>query len=132
VNRFEAAVSALCYTILRERCPDAADGPDFPHNRTVRFVLDQHGRMPDYLRMPFALVTLAFDASSVVRHGRRFRWLPHDQRWRQVIAWRNAPLGPCRDLMKFYESFVVFHWHSIQRADAKPVSATREWHEAAR
>lgn len=140
VNRFEATVSALGYSILRERCPDAERACDFPHNRTVRFVLDQHGRMPDYLRLPFAAVTLAFGCSSVLRHGKPFHRLPHAARWRQVEAWRSAPLGPCRDLIRFYESFVIFYWYSFQYAGhpvPAPNAATQQglrmgWHEAAR
>lgn len=132
MNRFEATVSALCYSILRERCPEAARGPEFPHNRTVRFVLDQHARMPDYLRLPFAAVTLAFDASAVLRHGRPFHRLPHAQRWRQIVAWRESALGPRRDLVRFYESFVIFHWHST-RGSVAAAPALRATHaEAAR
>lgn len=113
VNRFEVTVSALCYSILRARCPEAERSRDFPHNRTVRFVLGQRAGMPDYLRLPFAAVTLAFGLSSLLRHGKPFHRLPHAARWRQIEAWRSAPLGPCRDLIRFYESFVIFHWYSV-------------------
>ena len=114
MDPFSTTVSALCYSIVRERC-HATDPPhDFPHNRAVRFVIEQHGRMPEYLRLPFALVTVAFGWSSVVRYGRPFHRLRHSQRWRQVEAWRDSRFGPCRDLIKFYESFVIFFWHSTR------------------
>ncbi len=123
---FRSTVSALCYSVLYERCGDHGSDGDFPHNRTVAFVLDQHGRMPEYLRLPFAAVTLAFDASSVLRHGRCFHRLPHTARWKQIEAWRSAALAPCRDLIRFYESFVIFHWHSVQleRAGVESVGAS--------
>ena len=116
MNGFSAIVSALCYSVLRERCrpTERETAWDFPHNRAVRFVLDQHGRMPGYLCLPFLLVTLAFGGSSVLRYGRPFHRLPHAMRWRQIEAWRNAPIGVCRDLIKFYESFVIFYWHSTR------------------
>lgn len=116
MNRFETTVSALCYSILRERCPDGDRSPEFPHNRMVQFVLAQHARIPDFLRAPFAAATLAFGASSLLRHGKSFHRLPHAARWRQVEAWRRAPLGPCRDLIRFYESFVVYYWYSVRFA----------------
>jgi hypothetical protein len=128
VNQFEATVSALSYSILRERCPGADEDPGFPHNRCARFVLEQHGRMPDYLRLPFAALTRAFGASALLRHGRPFHRLPHAARWSHIETWRNAPFGPCRDLVRFYESFVIFHWHSVRapRPAGPPPHAVRE------
>ena len=111
---FRSTVSALCYSILYERCKPLTTDSEFPHNRAALFVLAQQGRMPEYLRLPFAAVTLAFGASSVLRHGKFFHSLPHASRWRQIEAWRSASLGPCRDLIRFYESFVIFHWHSTR------------------
>lgn len=112
MNVFEATVSALCYTIYRERCYALGSELEFPQNAAVRFVLGQHSRMPDFLRLPFTCVTLAFGLSSVVRHGRMFHGLRHEERLKQVEAWRNAPVGVCRDLVRFYESFVVFFAYS--------------------
>ena len=114
MNEFQATVSALCYSILRERCPESGTETSFPHNQTVQFVLQQHGRMAEFLRIPLACVTLAFGWSSVLRHGKRFRHLEHPDRWRHIEAWRHAPIAVCRDLIRFYESFVIFHDHSLR------------------
>jgi hypothetical protein len=84
--------------------------------------------MPDYLRLPFAVVTLAFGASALLRHGKPFHCLPHEGRWRHIEVWRGAPLGPCRDLIRFYESFVILHWHAgrhAARAAVLPPLTTR-------
>jgi hypothetical protein len=107
---FPWTVSALAYSIIRERCGDA--GPCFPNNRVARFVLEQHGRMPDYLRLPLAALTLAFDAWPLLRTGRPFHRLPHERRWRQVLAWKRSALGVRRDLVRFYEGLVLFGWHA--------------------
>ena len=40
---FAAAVSALVYSIVAERCGDHGDGAAFPHNRIVRAVLASGG-----------------------------------------------------------------------------------------
>jgi len=107
---FPATVSALTYSIIRERCAD--DGRSFPHNRVVRFILEQHGRMPDYLRAPLQLLTLIFDAWALPFAGRPFHRLPHERRWRQVLAWKQSRPGPRRDLMRFYEGLAIFGWHA--------------------
>jgi len=124
VNAFQATVSALSYSIIRERCPDSDSHLEFSHNQAVRFVLEQHGGMPDFLRFPFACVTVAFGLSSLLRYGKPFHRLPHQVRWRQVEAWRAAPLSVCRDLIRFYESFVVFFSYSRQSIRDRRLIAT--------
>lgn len=104
-------VSALTYSIIREECTPELDDGLFPHNRVTRFVLEQQGRMPDYLRRPMVLLTLAFDAAAIPRSGRPFHALDHQRRWRQITAWKHSALGFRRDLIKFYESLVIFAWY---------------------
>ena len=65
---FAPAVSALTYSIIRARCGDASAIADERHNRVARYVLAQHAAMPDYLRLPFAALTVAFDGAA---NGRR-------------------------------------------------------------
>lgn len=129
MNAFHATVSALCYSILEERCPGLEAESEFPHNQAVRFVLQQHAGMPDFLRVPFAGVTLGFGLSSLLRHGRPFHQLPHRERWTQIEAWRSAPISVCRDLIRFYESFVIFHSYTVRsrmlHGRTGPVATTR-------
>lgn len=108
---FYRAASAICYSIARERC-----GADiaFPANRVVRFVRAQHARMPDYLRFPLRTLTVLFDLGAIVTSGRRFHRLDHARRWRRIERWRRSRLGPCRDLVRFYEALVVFCSESIR------------------
>jgi hypothetical protein len=109
---FQSTVSAIVYSILRERFQPADPGRGFPRNRAVRFLLEQHGRMTDYLRWPLVVLTIVFDWSSLPRHGRRFHRLDPSRRAGRIEAWRTSPLGPCRDLIRFYDSLVVFYWYS--------------------
>lgn len=109
---YEHTVSALCYSIIQERCQELPSGPVFRHNDAVRFVLDQQRRMPDFLRGAFVGLTLLFDGCGLVHGGRRFHRLPHAARWRQVEAWRGSRLSFCRDLVRFYESLVLLFWYS--------------------
>ena len=108
---FRKAASALSYTLARDRY--GAVAPEFPVNRVVRFVMDQHGRLPDYMRFPLKVLTVLFDYAAVLRHGRRFHKLPHDKRCRRIEAWRQSWLGPFRDLIRLYEALVVYCCFSI-------------------
>jgi hypothetical protein len=111
-------VSALVYSILRERCGDEGRGVPFVHNGVVRFILEQQGRMPDFLRLGLRAVTLALDGWTIPLTGRSFHRLPHARRWRQIEAWRGSRLRPVRDAVRFYESLAVFGWHSLTHDDA--------------
>jgi hypothetical protein len=129
MNAFEATVSALCYSIFEERCSEVTSELGFPHNQGVRFVLQQHAGMPDFLKLPFAGVTLLFGLSSIARYGRPFHQLPHHLRWKHVEAWRKAPVSVCRDLVRFYESFVIFYAYT---AHSRMTQGRKEFAAAAR
>jgi hypothetical protein len=109
-RRFEDTVSALTYSLIREH-----DGPAYSplHNQVVRFVLEQHGRAPDYLRVPLLLFTCVFDLAAVIGTGHPFHRLTPERRGRLLAAWRSARLGVCRDLVRFYETLAVFGWTSL-------------------
>jgi hypothetical protein len=109
---FQRTVSALVYSLIRERCPEDARARQFLENRVVRFVLAQHARMPDYLRLPIKLATLLFDAYARLTTLRAFHRLSDQRRVHQIRAWRLSRLGPFRDLIKFYESLSVYGWHA--------------------
>ena len=109
---FQSTVSALCYSIIRQNCQPVDLAEDFPHNEVVRFVLGQHRGMPDFLRLPVAVLTLIFDLWGIWRGGAVFHRQPHAVRWRQIESWKNSSFGFCRDLMRFYESLVIFCWYS--------------------
>lgn len=111
---FVAAVSALVYSIVAERCGDRGDGAAFPHNRIVRAVLAQHAALPDHVRLPLAWLTLALDASSLLTTARPFHALEPARRWRRIERWRESRLGPLRSLVRFYESLAVFGWYAEQ------------------
>jgi hypothetical protein len=112
MRTFQWTVSALVYSLVRERCPEDARAREFLENRVVRFVLAEHARMPDYLRLPIRLATLLFDAYARITTLRAFHRLPHERRVHQIRAWRLSCLAPAGDLVKFYESLSVYGWYS--------------------
>jgi hypothetical protein len=77
-------------------------------------VVAQCDRAPDYLRVALRLATRVFDLSAVASTGHRFHRLGGARRQRIVAMWKRAPLGACRDLMRFYESLIVFGWTSLR------------------
>jgi hypothetical protein len=111
---FAPTVSALTYSIIRARCGDTSAVADERYNRVARFVLAQHAGMPDYLRLPFAVLTVAFGVAAVAIAGRPFHALPHERRWRVVGAWQRLPVSFARDLIRFYESLVVLGWFTVE------------------
>jgi hypothetical protein len=111
---FDRVVAALSDSIIRDRCSEA--GTANTHAAVTRFLLDQHGRMPDYLRFPFRCLTLLFDAWPLPFTGRPFHRASPSQRTRQIRAWKGSALGVRRDLVKFYESLAVFAWYAERSA----------------
>ncbi|MBO0764886.1 MAG: GMC family oxidoreductase N-terminal domain-containing protein [Hyphomicrobiaceae bacterium] len=131
---FEGAVSALCYSFIRAHFGARAGEPGPAWNRTVGFVLAQHARMPDYLRLPFKLLTLVFVAWSNFPRLAGYRNLTPDGRWTRIERMRRSPLGPFRDLVRFYEGLSIFGFHDeLARTAASPaLSAPTNAQAAAR
>ncbi len=122
----ERVISALCYSMIRERCIEVSQSGVFPHNSVVRFVAEQRRRSPSFLKLPLAVLTLIFDGCGVVRSGSRFHKQGHAVRWKQISAWRESRFGFCRDLMRFYESLTLFAWYSKSPLPSELSSQTAE------
>jgi hypothetical protein len=105
---FQKTVRAITEAVLWEWIgPDSVTsaGP------VAEFVMAQHSRMPDYLRLPLMSLTLLCDSWPVwLGFGRPLHGLPMDQRCRVLAAWKRSRVGFRRKLIKFYESLVVFGW----------------------
>jgi choline dehydrogenase-like flavoprotein len=108
---FENAVSALCYAFIRQHFGARAGAPGRAWNGAVRFVLAQHARMPDYLRLPLRLLTLAFVHWSTFPRLGSYRALDPDQRWSRIARMRRSALGPFRDLIRFYEGLAIYGFY---------------------
>jgi hypothetical protein len=117
---FDRAVFSLTESIIRDRCPSMSDGQPICYHTVASFLLDQHRRMPDYLRLPFTCLTLMFDVWPLPRTGRPFHRLSHEQRLQQIRAWRNSALGVRRDFIKFYETFAIFASYSEYYVNEEP------------
>ena len=78
----------------------------------VGYVLAQHGRMPDFLRLAFQIATWGFEVFGLFHGGRVFHRAEHAARWRQIESWRNGPFSLTRDFIRFYESLIVQCWYA--------------------
>lgn len=115
---FESTVSAMAYSLVREECRIHTRGRETELNRVVAFTLGQRGRMPDWMGLAFVILTLGFCGQSLLFHGALFNRLDHEQRWEQILAWRNSRLGVRRNFIRFYESLAVLGWYSLRDVKA--------------
>ncbi|MGB3404422.1 MAG: hypothetical protein WBA77_17185 [Microcoleaceae cyanobacterium] len=116
---FENTASALCYSIIHHRCENDNKNTDFPHNRIVQFVLQQHQRMPDYLKLPIFLLTILFNIWGFFRSGSLFHRQLDIVRWQQIESWKQSPISVFQDLIRFYESLVIFGWQAERYEQSK-------------
>ena len=104
---FEKTISALSYSLARGF--DREEPPTTPrgYNDLVRFVLRQHTAMPDFLRTPMRVLTVAFGLAGLFWGGRFFHRLSPERRVRQLEWWGQAPFSFCRDFIRFHKTLVV-------------------------
>ena len=124
VHTFEKATSAFCYSFIQARYGERAGKPGPSWNRTVRFVLDQHGRMPDYLRWPLIALTVLFDCSTCLTYFRPFHRLDPVRRWSCIESARGSIFSPLRDLVRFFEGLTVFRFRHLLPNNDGNVTAT--------
>lgn len=120
ILNFNATVHALIGDMVGDFGLPATS---FSLEKVQRFVLEQHGRMPDYLRFPFRCLVLAFDAWPFPSAACPFHRLPAERRMKQIQAWRQSSLPFMRDLMRFYATLVVFGIYSEAVRGQDPLPA---------
>jgi len=111
---FTHTVSALCYSIVLDQ--ESAGRPEAANvstNAVVNFVLDQHARMPDYMRLPLTVVTVLFDIGGLTTSRTLFHRMRRPDRRRHIEAWRSSRFSLARDFVRLYESLAIFAWYSM-------------------
>jgi choline dehydrogenase-like flavoprotein len=107
---FQDAVSALAYSLAQPH--ETAPHLEPPHNDLTRFILAQHGQMPDYLRTPLLVATLLFDTSGFLKGGKRWHRQVPSARQKQILRWKDASAGFQRDLLRYFESLTTLVLYS--------------------
>jgi hypothetical protein len=115
---FPATVQAVCATAIAVHCrrEPAATAGDV--EAVSRFVLEQHGRMPDWARPAIVALAWVFTWQSVLTSGRFYHRRPAAARERQLAGWRNSALGFRRNFARLFESLSVFGWYSLTPGEA--------------
>ena len=70
-------------------------------------IVGQHGRMPDYLRLPMLISTYVFDLAGLFSGGARFQHKDAVAQQAQLEQWKFSRLGSCRNFVRFYESLFL-------------------------
>jgi hypothetical protein len=106
---FYETVSSMVYSLAPVNLNLSANAK----NQAVRFVLRQHSRMPVFLKIPIAMMTMYFDIVCVFRNGAFFHNLPPQKRITIIKHCKTSSLRVFRDFIQFYESLVVLYCYSI-------------------
>jgi hypothetical protein len=112
IVNFNRTIQGLVESIIKEHCPGLEGDARQSADTVAHFLSEWYAHLPDYLRLPFKCLVLIFDAWALLGAGRPFHCLPHEQRWRQIQAWKRSACGFRRDLMRFFEMLTVFAWYS--------------------
>src|SRR5688572_31092764 len=107
---FQDTVSALAYSLAQPHALSPVLQP--PFNDLTQFILEQHSRMPDYLRAPMLAATVGYDALGLLKGGKRFHRQSPEKRARQIAAWKGSGLGFKRDLVRYFESLATLALYS--------------------
>jgi choline dehydrogenase-like flavoprotein len=126
---FKDTVAALAETFISARYGEAAAADTALVGDAADFVLAQHARMPDYLRLPFFGATLFFSLSALATSGGLFHRLSDEKRQKHIRLAKKA--GPFCDLMRFYEGLSIFAYgEALERGAQSPAPAAPAAHNA--
>ena len=76
------------------------------------FLLSQMKAMPDYLRLPFKLLTLFFGLHTILFYGKSFPALKPEQRAKVISNWKHSSLSFMQTFIRFFEGLVTVHVYS--------------------
>ncbi len=117
---FHDTVSALAYTLAqRFGLPGADSKFQPPYNDVARFILREHNRMTDYLRLPMVFATIGLDLAPALLARKMFHRLEPSDRAKIIARWKRAKCSFRRDLLRFYESLAVIAIFERDYADNK-------------
>lgn len=108
---FNRTLTALAEAIVRRKGLATNNEPDIS-GIVAAYLQNVHERSPDYLRLPFRVLTMIFDASSYFKYGKPFHALDGVPRIAQISVWERSRFETCRRLMEMYNSLALFCLYS--------------------
>lgn len=121
---FKGAIWGLVDATIRQHQP--ADGDAGNIDAIAEYLMRVHAKMPDYLRVSFAVLTVLFDVWPYPTKGRPFHRLGLAERTMQIKSWEKSRLEPHRRLIEFYKTFAIYGLYSELYAHAHKGGAHRE------
>jgi len=76
------------------------------------FLLFQMKNMPDYLGLPFKILTIFFGLHTIIFYGKPFFKLKPHQRQKVILSWKYARLSFMRVYIKFHDSLLTLYVYS--------------------
>jgi hypothetical protein len=89
-----------------------AEASDANVETVSAFLIATHLKMPDYIRLAFHVLVLAFDGWPCLTRGKPFHRLDFQQRAGLLSGWEHSHIGTKRSLIAFYRTLVIFRLFS--------------------
>jgi hypothetical protein len=116
-NLLKSTVTAICASVAEQHEPFEHSAFRAPYTDVSEFVWLQLCQMTGYLKIPMIILTLVFSFFGIFRGFRVFPKLSATQRKSQLESWKNSPLSPLRDFVRFYESLILLALYSRLNQD---------------
>ena len=71
-------------------------------------------QMPDYLRLPFRMVTLFYGLHTILFYGKPFHALTTEQKDLVIQRWKYSKISLISTFIRFFEGLVTVHVYSRQ------------------
>ena len=107
-----ATVTAMAWQLGRSRA--GGDSRLHTFDAETSFLLQQMQNMPDYLRMPFRVLTIFFGLHTILFYGKTFPSLIPAQREEVIRKWKNSSLSFMSTFIRFFDGLVTVHVYSRQ------------------
>ena len=119
-RRASPTVSGLVEAVIAAEV-GRAEVSDLPHvTETGEILLARITQMPPHLSLGMLTLVLSFDRYCRTRAGKRVADLSIQDRQRMLTAWKNAPIGPLRQFVQFYEKMGTFVYYSCLEESMMP------------
>jgi len=109
-----ATVTAMAWQLGRSKGTVAGKQQLQTFDAETVFLLQQMNQMPDYLRLPFRMVTLLYGLHTILTHGKPFYALQPQQRDAVIRKWKQSKISFMSTFIRFFEGLVTVHVYSRQ------------------
>ena len=107
-----ATVTAMAWQLGRSKAGE--DSRLHTFDSETSFLLHQMNNMPDYLRLPFRMITFFFGIHTILFYGKTFPSLQPKQKEDIILKWKNSSLSFMSTFIRFFEGLVTVHVYSRQ------------------